>query len=109
MISLSEQNKACNLFSAENTSFINPYSFGSSPIADDCSNIELNCIFDEISDDNPQNLRWFENGGQEQNFWISKEPQDVDFLDQNSALNDDEVLTFVYLVNHFTISWCLLQ
>lgn len=56
------------------------YSFGKEPIADKCSDVLLNCMYDEIFIDKQPLQRWFEVEGGTPLFDISVDPVDYNEL-----------------------------
>ena len=61
----------------DRTEPINPYVFGGEATADTCDNIAITCIYDEPLTSSGSNPRFFE-GGSENAFYITKEPQNVE-------------------------------
>ena len=55
-----EQHHECALVPHADTEWMSEYSFGKSPRADTCENVEINCIYDENLGDTQPIPRWFE-------------------------------------------------
>ena len=55
-----EDAELCNLIDPVDTYPINSFKFGDKPKSDTCDEIEINCIYDEIYNDEQELLRWFE-------------------------------------------------
>ena len=47
-----EQHYECELIAKEETYFMGPYSFGEKPIADNCEELAISCVYDEIFEGN---------------------------------------------------------
>ena len=91
------------------------FSFGQSPIADNCPAITIGCIYDEIPEEQQPLPRWFEVMGAESIFDIVVEPVDYD-KQMNHEFDQFEVLTvapedgggdpgFIPLVYEFVLSY----
>ena len=66
-----EQHYECELIAKEETYFMGPYSFGEKPIADNCEELAISCVYDEIFEGNNPMSRWFEVEGETSLFDIS--------------------------------------
>ncbi len=55
-----EQHHDCILIPKEETVWMTEYSFGLKPVADECNEISIQCIYDEIFDTKQPLTRWFE-------------------------------------------------
>lgn len=75
-----EQSPNCGLVAPEDTVYIKPFGFGSQPVADNCTDIAFECIYDEDFDANPTYPRWFEDGASTL-FYLTKDPQEQSVMD----------------------------
>lgn len=90
-----ELNKGCDLVDPSDTEPTEEFGFGTTPKADQCMNIELSCIYDEVPDDNQQVPRWWEQPLGTSVFFLSRDPiSDDDFVNDPSSLDLIPVNTF---------------
>ena len=72
---ITEQHYQCELVPVDETIFMHEYSFRQSPNADACEEITVECVYDEVWNDDQQSLtRWFELEAEETLFDFSVEP-----------------------------------
>lgn len=80
---LLEQNDQCEQVSLEETIFMGEFSFGQKPHADNCDEIVIQCIYDEIPADSQPLPRWFEQQPGENIFDLITDPVDYnDFMNK---------------------------
>jgi len=59
IFSVFEQHRNCELVDKEKTEFIWQYGFGETATADTCSEVVLDCIFDDFSNQPSEKPYWF--------------------------------------------------
>ena len=75
-----EQHSACDLVAREETRWMSEYSFGMTPTADTCEEVQVNCVYDEVFVGQQPLPRWFEVEGGTPLFDVSVEPVNHDDL-----------------------------
>ena len=79
--SVYEQNNKCQQYNLDEINYMNEFSFGQSPTADNCDKTIINCVFDEIPSDQQPLSRWFEVDSGTPIFNIVVDPADYqDFM-----------------------------
>lgn len=73
---LMEQNSQCELIERDETIFMTEFSFGGTPSSDNCDEIIITCVYDEVPQDAPPLARWFEVEGGTPLFNLVVEPID---------------------------------
>ena len=116
--SLLEQNSQCEIKPENETVFIKDFNFGVSAVGDNC-NISLECIFDEDVKNISNNKFWFQTTTGFSLFKISKNPinlemlnnyQELDLVDvkvQNSLENDEIPQIITLKINYYQMSTTL--
>ena len=91
-----ELSPECELIDPANTKPVVPFAFGSSPVADSCINVTIECIYDELIGDSQAVPRWFEQPlALLPIFYITQEVvNDDDFISQGVTSAPIPVLTF---------------
>ena len=90
---MTEQNFECEHVSQEDIRPTGEFAFGSSPVADSCTDLKIECFYDEIFSDKQPLLRWFEVRSDSPIFDISIDPVDYEEL-INKDFEDIEILNF---------------
>lgn len=90
---ITEQHYECVLVPVEETKFMYEYAFRQSPNADKCSQIVVQCVYDELWNDDQQSLtRWFEIGAEESLFDFSVLPVGANQV-ESKEFSDSEILS----------------
>lgn len=71
---LLELHSSCDLVSPDNTTYISSFDFGAQPSADSCSNITIECIYDEVPNNQEPLPRWWEQTFPSYVFSLSQTP-----------------------------------
>lgn len=88
---LIEQHSACELVSPEETKYMQELSFGQVPTSDSCSDVVIECFYDEIPENSQPLPRWFEVEAGSTLFNLIKEPIGVDDF-RNKVFDTSELL-----------------
>lgn len=103
LLALFEQNEQCTLVDPEDTIPIGPFSFGLNPTSDTCSNVILNCIYDEDLTEIVEKARWFDSGPLSL-FYITADPQPASSMTDIGYNSNLDNVNLMSLYN-FSLFW----